>query len=445
MGLPGTKIILHTMGKAIEMASRDDKYPKFPQDLKTYPLAIAGDDTLKISRSLSELVLFIPCTKIYSLVPSTDKWRYYKRGGIFCQEVFSLENDVIYVDHVPARALSRETKAKSDEDKNPIFGKSHYLSKRIEWMPRFSNPGSHDKIWFVFQRNHRKFGDFQRIAKLPRHLGGLGFTKLSSDLTPDLVKRVAYRAYLDRGMRDEPALRALRNLSSTLLYDRGEEISDKKHVPYSGTLTFYTHGHMVMKYEIESKHGISSYWQQRKFIEKMGFLERSALKSGLKPFWERGKPKKGWNTAPLDIRLKRMADQVEGLDLALPTDDQWALVIEAPPQSYVPVGEYFDPKERFYGKPINPMQKSKGLSLAWRIPNKVWFRKNCSAEQIKLLESKTSPEPKGSIEAKPMIPDGTSFAEYRRTPDGQGIFLRPDREMYDSITEASLGLKPKNQ
>jgi len=240
-------------------------------------------------------------------------------------------------------------------------------------------------------------------------------------------------------------LRALRNLSSTLLYDRGEEISDKKHVPYSGTLTFYTHGHMVMKYEIESKHGISSYWQQRKFIEKMGFLERSALKSGLKPFWERGKPKKGWNTAPLDIRLKRMADQVEGLDLALPTDDQWALVIEAPPQSYVPVGEYFDPKERFYGKPINPMQKSKGLSLAWRIPNKVWFRKNCSAEQIKLLESKTSPEPKGSIEAKPMIPDGTSYAEYRRTPDGQGIFLRPDREMYDSITEASLGLEPKNQ
>jgi hypothetical protein len=385
MGLPGTKILLHTMGKAIDMSSRELLAPKRHIDLKSYPLAIAGDDTMKLSKSLSELKRFIPCTEMYSLVPSTEKWRYYKRGGIFCQEVFSLENDVFYVDHVPSRALSKETKAKSDEDKNPIFGKSHYLSKRIEWMPRFQKPGSHDQIWFVFQRNHRKYGDYTEIAKLPRHLGGLGFTKLTQDETPDLVRSIAYKAYLDRGKQDEPALRALRNLSSTLLYDRGDPITDKKHVPYSGTLTKYSHDWLVDKHEIVSKHGINRYWRQKKFIESMGLLPTTALKSGLKPFWERGKPKVGWNTAPLATRLQRMADQVSGLELEDPTAEQWAQVIESPAEEYVPKAEYFNPRERFYGISINPMQKSRGLSLAWRLPNKVWMNATAQAGSISTM------------------------------------------------------------
>jgi hypothetical protein len=288
---------------------------------------------------------------------------------------------------VPARALSKETKAKSDEDKNPIFGKAHYLSKRIEWMPQFETEGSHDHLWFVFQRNHRKYGDYSKIAKLPRHLGGLGFTKLTFDETPDIVRRAAYKAYLDREKQENLALRALRNLSSSLLYDRGERITEKKHVPYSGTLTYSTHDHLVEKFEVESKLGITRYWRQKKQIEQFGFLPVTALKSGLKPFWERGKPDKGWNTAPLNIRIQRMADQLDGLELESPTEDQWSQTIESPSREFVPKTMYFDPGERFHGIPINPMQKSRGLSLAWRVPNKVWFKKNCSAEQIRLLTS----------------------------------------------------------
>lgn len=388
MGLPGTKIILHTMGKAIEMASRDLRSPKSPRELKEYPLAIAGDDTMKISKSLSELKKFIPKTEMYSLVPSTDKWRYYKRGGIFCQEVFSLENDTIFVDHVPARALSKETKAKSDEDKNPIFGKAHYLSKRIEWMPRFQTEGSHDQIWFVFQRNHRMYGDYSRIANLPRHLGGLGFTKLTQDETPDEVRKVAYAAWSKRGERDNLALRALRNLSSTLLYDRGDPISSAQHVPGSAMLTKYDHDELVERYGIAKELGITRYWRQKKKIEEIGFLPLDALKSGLKPFWERKKPEKGWNTAPLNLRIRRMADQASELELELPTDEQWSQVKSTDPREYIPRGIYFDPSERFHGIAVNPMQKSRGLSLAWRIPNSAWNRRNCTAEQISALLAK---------------------------------------------------------
>jgi len=141
MGMPITKVILHFVGKCIEVDSKRITSPRSKDVLKKNTFSLAGDDLVNID-SLDVNLRFIETVPEYGLLPSDEKWGIYKLFGKFC-EMLCITSDGgelgyptsmyegVFVDTPKMRLASSETKfTRGDNDRIPFWGKSRDLAKQ---------------------------------------------------------------------------------------------------------------------------------------------------------------------------------------------------------------------------------------------------------------------------------------------------------------------------
>jgi len=398
MGLPGTKIILHTISKAIDVAASGRTAPLDPFSLRRHTWRCAGDDIIRLG-SLRELRKYKPSAFRYRVKPSEDKWGVYSKGGKYCERAVLLEgkfttrniSDSFYQDIVPMRLLSPETKTRTgDDDTNPIFGKGHAFAREMEW---YSGPEAKKaKALDIFLENMREYGDLRGIAFLPRHLGGLGLslrTDLSFRYTPEIVKKAVREAYASAGTpQGELAQRALQTLRTPVLMYRGEprplKIVENELRWITEWLPVATTSEMRDNLEIPAQ---VRFGKACKRIEEKGYVDiakilRETQDGAGTPFWElaTSKARKGWNTAPLKTRVK-------GISLTLPQLEASASVTIDEWNELLHHEDDLRPKPLWIHKddmtvyadglpvPLNLKGKATGLSLKMGIPNRTLFDK----------------------------------------------------------------------
>jgi len=396
MGLPGTKIILHTISKAIDVAASRRTAPLDPVCLRRHTWRCAGDDIIRLG-SFKELRRYKPSAVRYRVKPSDDKWGVYSKGGKYCERAVLLEglfdtrniSDSFYQDIVPMRLLSPETKTRSgDDDTNPIFGKGHAFAREMEW---YSGPEAKKaKALDIFLENMREYGDLKGIAFLPRHLGGLGLnlrTDLSFRYTPEIVKKAVREAYASKGTpKGELALRALQTLRTPLLMYRGEPIPLQVVENEMRWITEFLP--VATTQEMRDNLDLPvhlRFGKACKRIEEHGYVDigkilRETQAGERTPFWELAnrKARKGWNTAPLNTRVK-------GISLSLPqleasasvTFDEWSeLLHQEDDLRPEPLWIHKDDMTVYADglpMPLNLRGKATGLSLKMGIPNRTLF------------------------------------------------------------------------
>jgi DNA-binding Lrp family transcriptional regulator len=389
MGLPGTKILLHTISKAIDIDADGRKYPLKFHELQKHPWRCAGDDVVKFG-TLETLRRSKTSAYLYRVKPSENKWGVYLKGGKFCERaiymdgtlsISSLEESA-YKDIVPIRLLSPETKLFSgDEDTNPIFGKGWNLAKELGWYT-----GSREKAIIaqrLFLTNMIEYGRCEQIFYLPRQFHGLGLSEdvdASFHFTPSIVKRLV------KSLRDLPekkafVLRALALLRTPLLMYRGvpkgiEETDSaildllREFLPWMNTR------------EAASEAGVSSprFSDQVKALKSKGYVNLYDLDMTHNPsrFWELVKTsQKGWKTAKLSDRISAIEKSVKHLALPEEPDiEEWRELLNMPdprPNPLWILAEYLN----IYGDeevvPLNLNQRSIGLSLKMKLPNRSLF------------------------------------------------------------------------
>jgi len=405
MGMPGTKIILHTIGKAIDCAAEQLKKARSADELNLSLYRNAGDDIMKLG-PLELLQRHRQAALDYKVVPSADKWGVYKYCGLFCEQLASLGGEFVLnpssvkqsfkIDSIPARLFSSETKLTTgDEDTNPIFGKISSLSKSISWMALSVRQLC--LLRSIINYTFRDYGDYKSILGLPVHLGGLGFPiphLMSFREVPPKIKAYCRAAWLCIGTtKSKNICRALRSISRPLLYERGDPIIEEDNALNDLLLEFlpcYPLDTIIATEELDLGPN-PRYWDKVKAVNAIGYINISAILNHgtFRPYWERNMLhiRKGWQTAPLAKRIGRIIKQLSNIEIVQPSFDEWISIIEAPPLDYQPPDLYlragFDRLlnvdqgntflEGAFPQSINIPQSSTGLSMKMKVPNKSIF------------------------------------------------------------------------
>jgi len=389
MGIPGTKIILHSLGKAIECRADGRRYASPPAELKLSRYANAGDDILKPG-ALSVLRRHKESALFYRVKPSEDKWGIYKVGGPFCEVMVhnggvftalaNTTDNPFIVDAPRARLFSPETKPFSgDDDTNPTFGKASALAKELSW----SNRDVYMYTW-IFLQNFRDYGSLRGIVGIPSHFGGLGLPlppELSFEWSHPLVKHYAFNAWCHKGTpRGASLARCLRGLSSPSLFYRGEVLDTNVEHPLSGMLPAFSLQEIEEAEGIYDPKGNKRLWDRIREIERRGYINLTNLynRGYLFPFWERGKRTlKGWKTAPIDYRVEQLSKKLGPPQGEPPTEEEWSEVLKTPVHAYLAPLEfskidyltYLDSDSGEVDS-INLHQESNGLSMFLGVPNR---------------------------------------------------------------------------
>jgi len=395
MGLPGTKILLHSLGKAIDKMAEEQSRALRPQELRLSRYANAGDDIMKPG-PLSVLRRHKTSALRYKVKPSEDKWGIYKVGGPYCEEMcanggtcLSYEQGILpfKVDSIRGRLLSSETKPKTgDEDTNPTFGKGRQLGRELEWCP----PRFHALAFAWFGTNFRDFGDCRLLMAIPHAYGGFGFPMPLEErlnLIPEQVRRWIQYCWEQRGTQQSArALRGLRMLTRPLLFDRGERLemgASFDEDPISSVILDVIGCRLE---DIESVQNIRyhssspRFWDRIKAVKRLGYVDSAELHRYNAPYWERKPvPTKGWATAPLSIRLRRVERFFS--EVKLPEGPFNPLALEAKAHELMPPKVFFKPEQAMiFLTPSsltevagmvteNIMRKGMGMSLNFRIPS----------------------------------------------------------------------------
>jgi hypothetical protein len=399
MGLPGTKIILHTISKAVDVAASRRTTPLGLHDLRRHPWRCAGDDIIRLG-SLTVNRRYKPSAVRYRVKPSDDKWGVYTHGGKYCERAIFLDGSLdtddmatcLYQDIIPMRLLSPETKPRTgDDDTNPVFGKGHALARELEW---YSGPADkRSKALALFLENMREYGDVKPIMFVPRHLGGLG---LSHDLeksfkyTPETIKKACKFAYANAHTpKGELARRALQSLRTPILQYRGAPIPLKEVVnPFSWIVEYLpVASTQQMRDNLEIPEGMR-YIRAQKELEDRGYVDigkilRETQSGERAPFWELAKRKqrKGWSTAPISRRVEAVAASLPELEAQpLVTVEEWQGILSNPDDLRPdPVWVHRDDLTVIVDQtavPLNLKGAATGLSLKMGISNRTLFEKS---------------------------------------------------------------------
>jgi hypothetical protein len=84
MGLPGTKIVLHTISKSVDIAASRTE-PMTYERLAIHTWRCAGDDIIKFGKANSLRENYYQALT-YRVKPSEEKWGTYSRGGKYCEK-----------------------------------------------------------------------------------------------------------------------------------------------------------------------------------------------------------------------------------------------------------------------------------------------------------------------------------------------------------------------
>jgi hypothetical protein len=395
MGLPGTKIILHTISKAIDVASSRTS-PMSPESLRSHTWRCAGDDIIRLG-SLANLRAYKPSAVRYRVKPSDDKWGVYLKGGKYCERAIFLDGIAstrdlhlsAYQDIIPTRLLSPETKTRTgDDDVNPTFGKGHALAKEMEW---YSGPDEKkSKALGLFIENFREYGDMRATMFVPRHLGGLGLSlELESSFmyTHETIKKCAHLAYAERRTtKGNLALRALQSLRTPVLFYRGEP---RPLQPVDDSL-----GELLLEFlpgadtqTTAENLGLDPnlrFYRKCESIKKLGYVNITEVLSTpqgeLPTFWELAskKQKPGWKTAPLSARVKLIESTLPELGGMPPvTKERWSEILAEPddlrPEPFWVHHSHVSIATEEGILPLNLQRKATGLSLRMGVANKTIF------------------------------------------------------------------------
>lgn len=391
MGLPGTKILLHSLGKAVEKrAERQDRaLPYSVQRLSSY--SNAGDDIAKFGPKVILRRHREACLE-YKLKPSDDKWGIYEVGGPFCEVMLSLggkatpKPETVIAPEYPmlvepprARLLSPETKPRtSDDDTNPSFGKGKALGKEQTWVLD-QRVSLHSSLLFI--RNFREYGDQRQLAALPKLLGGYGL-KLSittkySWLGESLRKICNLVVKTDvKSPRYPEVVSAIRRLTAPLLYDRGDPLDEWEENPLVELFRDYAveTDSLLAFHEVKFHTPYPRYWDKVTEIRKRNYIPLTDLARPKTPFWERPPPQRGWGTAPFSLRLKRVEKKLGKL-----LDDVKEVSLEdfeelSSRKPYYTNTLWLKGDMRILGDneltPLNIRAQSFGLSMRFGLPNK---------------------------------------------------------------------------
>jgi len=386
MGIPGVKILLHSLGKAIDKAANQQLVAYSIDELKKDTFRSAGDDIMKLG-PLSVLERHKSAARdLYKVKPSADKWGTYLIGGQFCEQgvvmrakftVDVTHVDRFHVDHIRGKLLSPETKPFSgDIDTNPIFGKGAQLAKELSYLP----PGKGVAEMITFLVTFREFGDCHQLAALPIEWGGFGFRVESRArhawLGPELRRVIATIASSPGTKLAEKGLSRIRRLSQPLLYDRGEKINEEDDYFVDFLIENFSNTLEEVEGANRWKHPPNTrYYDRIKHVLAHGYVSTRVLSSKLIPYWERSeRPAKGWATAPMSLRLKRLADYFGDRLEADPPEHVLQEILDRkfdvlPPQRFIPrkcqvINTDEGPED------LNVMAKGFGLSLHLLIPTK---------------------------------------------------------------------------
>jgi hypothetical protein len=393
MGLPGTKYLLHSLGKALEKAAEHQTTSVDWVTLSMSAYANAGDDimkpgSLKVLRRHKKEVLN------FKLVPSEDKWGIYLVGGPFCEVMVALgglattkpwlhPGRKLFLQESPRpRLLSPETKPRTgDDDTNPSFGKGRALGKELTWC----EPQLASLAGILFIRNFREYGDQKPLAALPYVVGGYGFPMDNETrliwLGP-ILRRALAILLKAQGAKRYRLVKAIGGLVRPLLFDRGERLNDSLEDPLKELLLDFSWS----LEEVEAVNNITypypnvSYYKRAKRIEaELPHLMASySISVPRVPLWERKpKPEKGWATAPLSLRLKRLeqfiSDDLETPELTLQQLVEFQELkdyeFKEPIRYIMRDMEVYD-EDRGHSVPLNLSAKSGGCSLRFNVSNR---------------------------------------------------------------------------
>jgi hypothetical protein len=394
MGFPGTKIILHSFAKAIEVRASGRDSPYTLAELKQHRFAVAGDDIMKLG-SVEELERHKSAAKFYRVKPSEDKWGVYKVGGPFCEVMVSMQGIIttkpekvkrsFVIDSPRGRLFSPEGRPNtSDEDTNPIFGKGAALSKELSWFR-----GNKDVFVMVFRNNFVDYGKHKSLEGLPFSLGGWEFyssPEESYELVDPRIRALAFARVMHGNDHIGAQLhKRLRRLSRPTLLERGTAIINEDRENPMGELVrefSWELDDILAAHEIEMP-GNARHYDKVRRLKSMGFSSANDFSN--RPhrgfYWERSfKKRPAWQTSPPETRIQ---DAIKDFDLDLnkdPTLEEWKIVISTPAWQLIEKDSYFKASDLVVlvegaGIPLNPWGKDAGFSLSLGLGNQDFILK----------------------------------------------------------------------
>jgi hypothetical protein len=408
MGTPGSKIVLHIIGKVMShMAKGHEKAQTF-EELKRNTLAIAGDDVVDLCNQ--ETAKRYPrCARILRMKPSAMKTGGYRFGGPYCEVAIRRGNfswrtasndpNSALVDTVRARLLSKETKqGHGDEDRNPVFGKAQQLFKELEWCPEYY-PGMKSRVRVLFARAFRLYLKKDVHVLLRPSIGGLGvwsdpateWPVIYSTL-PEYLKGIL--GMVSHATKDEVALynralRILRSWSSPQNYVRGLATEEEAN-------PFFEEAHLLSScFDLEEvvqqlvARGAKPPSDQPRRVDLVNFINQhgyycveDALDRSCRPFWEIKdlKVSRGWPTRPFNERSRIQEVESRALPFRELTYDDFVKLMS---KDIYPRKTYAKRDEAVFLEdgttmPLNLIGSATGDRLLFGIPNSSFLRLNAA-------------------------------------------------------------------
>lgn len=391
MGSPGSKIVLHLIGKTMSMMARGIESPRSLEKLQKDPFACAGDDVVDLVAQRTAK-RYPRMARILRMLPNITKTGGYRYGGPYCEtalrrgnfnyRVASADPDAAVVDSVRARLLSREQKSsKGDEDKNPVFGKAAQLFRELNWCPDYY-PLFKERVAALFLRNFKRFLKEDFHIYVPTTLGGLGVFYRDRGRVYDILPPW-YRQLLQKLLSDDVdlfnrSLRILRSWCSSKNYVRGiatEAETDFLYQEELFLLETYTRSQAVEILRKEGKTMSSPFPRQidfQNFLREYGFrsLQEALLQSN-RPFWiEPEHTSRGWPLRPFTERTRIQFEE----SLALPYSDEISREsFIALPEPYPKVTYFRESEAQLFTDtgwiPLNISGQAMGDRLRFGLPN----------------------------------------------------------------------------
>jgi len=342
MGIPGTKIALHTMGKAIDCLCHGEE--RTFSELKEHRFSCAGDDIIK-EDSKGKLLMHEHKARIYRLRPSVDKWGVYERGGPFCEVIVlnhglrdypdSSDRTFFVVDSARGRLMSPEYKSgHGDEDKNPTWGKLNQLDREISWMKE-PFKGFRNMVAGICKHSFRDFGKLDKLFGIPSNLGGLGLYEappqiIERNAPPSLLKALGFlaRRWADPDFDDQTFRSIVTSVQRPLVLNRGQVVKLPEINPLWEMISEYCG---MAEEDLFASHNCAPTLRlrdKRKVLQKAGLIDLTEIMRTdpfAPPAWLAKEGfHRGWATAPLEQRLRVLdifkdepLPSIEEIELAL--------------------------------------------------------------------------------------------------------------------------------
>jgi hypothetical protein len=339
MGLPGTKIVLHLMTKVISLWAKNIISPRDARTLQADTFSAAGDDIIDRSNDLRVLQNYRNFSTRAMMCPSKDKWMVLGPNGFgtFCEQVIESNGDFRFraidfdmkdkarmtrvtrpketgtalIDIAKMRLLSPEAlQGHGDQERNPIFGKSHQLTKEAQWSMDLY-PGYKKRLTAVFRLSMSKFM-FAGKSKIgiPIECGGLGqpwaLTDEQVEQMPILQRRACEAAATDSGRIGDFCRRALRSWANIHQYSRGIEQYDRMRArswEIKETIPCYTLDEVEANLGLEVDKKKARFWDRLKAVQKRGYLNVELANRELTDYWdEKTEVRRGYPNKPFKQR-----------------------------------------------------------------------------------------------------------------------------------------------